>query len=721
MRFSRVKLHNYRQHVDFEQTIDGNVVAIVGLNGAGKSNFVRALRYAVVGDVPKTNKAELLTYRESAGFVEVDIEHMDNLYTIHRGLGSESTWCRGPDGRKILGITSTNEMVGRWFGMDKTVADIVFVEQKELDNVLFADPSVREISFQKMCGIGDTNKIYRDMGPVITRHLADDPGIQAKLEAAQEQTGRLLARKKELTAQLKDLKDTAVKSTEEAVSSKIDELQSQVDYCRELSQAQRNATQVYEVLKRAREELEAAGEDPALQYDSDAMQKQGVQLKAKLDYLKARQSVQDQLDSAKAQLARTSQPDVTQEQINALVDRQTDLAGMISTLRGQSDVFRSFQQTMNKAETKDQCPLCGHETDPEHIKERLAAELQKLNAQLAKYMEGKHKLDKMIPELKHKRETALRALDQATRLVEQLTEKLTAYPDPGQADEAALSAEYKALNQQLKAHGEATHRLIQLQSSVATVERQATGAADMVAKVKTGPRSHDIPEDKLESCCASALENIGKLRKVRDTILQRQVELRNAETTLAQIETDLKNNRSVVDRLKHEVANLGLKEEIRTALEEVRDWFHYKNGPARVSKRVLESMNTDVDVFLQHLDAPFTARALGSDLTYECMFHDGRLTPADDAWSSVKDLSGAERSILGVSFRLSSYVTFAGKLGILGIDEPTSDLDTVNVRNFCNMLDKLRVVARNMDLQVLVITHHLECVDHVDSVIRIER
>ena len=720
MRLSRIHLHNYRQHKDYEQRIEGNVIGIVGLNGAGKSNFVRAFRYLLRGEVPKANKAQLLTYRETAGFVEGDLLHEGQTYTIHRGLGSESTWCKGPDDRTIRGITATNEMIMRWFGMDKDIADIVFVEQKELDNVLFADPSVRKVSFQKMCGLSDTNKIYRELGPLITKHLAEDPGLQARLEAAQEQTGRLVAARTAAQAQLKQLETTKPNLDRQDIADRIAQCESKIELCRALAAAQATVEQARKHESLMLDALERVEQHPALQYDDADLQAQAADLKTKLDYVKARQQVQDQLDSATAQLARTPQPSVTPEQLAALKERRRELADMVSTLSGNAEVFKSFQRTMAKAETADQCPLCGSATDTAQIRERLSTELTTIQAKLDKYNAGLSKLNATIPKLEFKRESEVNALNKALRVVDQLTEKLTAYPETGDTDVATLTQEHVQCVQQLREHGEATRQLMQAQAAADQADQATVRAEAKLAQVVERTAEAEIPEDRVEAYRASLLETIGKLRKVSEALVQHETQTTHATQTLATVKLDLEANKRVVDGLKEQVANLGIRAELRQTLEEVRSWFYYENGPAEVSKRVLESMNSDVQTFLQHLDAPFSARTQGADLTYECAFHDGRLTP-ESGWSEVQDLSGAERSILGVSFRLASYVTFAGKLGILGIDEPTADMDEVNVRNFCAMLDKLREVARSLDLQVMIITHHLACVDHVDDVIRIER
>ena len=68
-------------------------------------------------------------------------------------------------------------------------------------------------------------------------------------------------------------------------------------------------------------------------------------------------------------------------------------------------------------------------------------------------------------------------------------------------------------------------------------------------------------------------------------------------------------------------------------------------------------------------------------------------------------LSGGQKIALAVAFRFAVYGMFASKLGLLSLDEPTAYLDNETIARFADTLDKVRGLARNLGLMVLVSTH----------------
>jgi ABC-type glutathione transport system ATPase component len=151
-------------------------------------------------------------------------------------------------------------------------------------------------------------------------------------------------------------------------------------------------------------------------------------------------------------------------------------------------------------------------------------------------------------------------------------------------------------------------------------------------------------------------------------------------------------------------------------LTSVRDFFHYTNGPHRLSVSILNEMNQDVNMFLQKLNAPYSVTAHDTGLTYLCQFHDGRAMPST-GYMEATELSGGEKVLLAVSFRLASYMMFASKMGLLSLDEPTAYLDDNNIANFCELLNTLKDLARSLNLQLIMSTHERATIPFMDSVI----
>ena len=151
-------------------------------------------------------------------------------------------------------------------------------------------------------------------------------------------------------------------------------------------------------------------------------------------------------------------------------------------------------------------------------------------------------------------------------------------------------------------------------------------------------------------------------------------------------------------------------------LTNVRDYFHYTNGPRALSTGILSDMSSDINGFLDKFEAPFSVIPNTQEgLSFNCIFHDGRSTGSTDA--NAEDLSGGEKILLATSFRLASYCMFANKLGLLSLDEPTVYLDDRNITKFGSFLEKVKIVSNDLNLQIFIATHERSVIPYLDTVI----
>ena len=102
---------------------------------------------------------------------------------------------------------------------------------------------------------------------------------------------------------------------------------------------------------------------------------------------------------------------------------------------------------------------------------------------------------------------------------------------------------------------------------------------------------------------------------------------------------------------------------------------------------------------------------------FRCVFNDGRTLPNPPPEAGM--LSGGQKIALAVAFRFAVYSMFAGKLGLLSLDEPTAYLDDDTIGRFGDMLGKIRELATNMQLQVLISTHEAQLRGAFDQTVEI--
>ena len=202
-------------------------------------------------------------------------------------------------------------------------------------------------------------------------------------------------------------------------------------------------------------------------------------------------------------------------------------------------------------------------------------------------------------------------------------------------------------------------------------------------------------------------------RRARHTELRLAVE--RSKATRDEVAKSLETLKKTVASLKDAQKEQDELAKRLHVVERVKDWFHYTNGPRVLVTQVLGALTDDVNRFLGNFTAPFIVVPDPEQVGFRVQFTDGRDCPEDPPGTGV--LSGGERVQLAVAFRLAIYGMFAGKLGLLSLDEPTAYLDDSNVDRFGVLLTKVKDIARNMNTQVFMATHERSVIPYMDSVI----
>ena len=139
------------------------------------------------------------------------------------------------------------------------------------------------------------------------------------------------------------------------------------------------------------------------------------------------------------------------------------------------------------------------------------------------------------------------------------------------------------------------------------------------------------------------------------------------------------------------------REQWLALLEATQPVFHRDGLSRLVAAAKLAEVEGLVNELLRDHDAPFQVRA-DENLTFTAIFHDGTEQPASR-------LSGGQKVVLAIAFRVAVLLTFTGDVGFLCLDEPTEFLDEHNKKAIDAALAKLRQLSQARGLQCFVITH----------------
>ncbi len=204
-------------------------------------------------------------------------------------------------------------------------------------------------------------------------------------------------------------------------------------------------------------------------------------------------------------------------------------------------------------------------------------------------------------------------------------------------------------------------------------------------------------------------------------------ELRQGQALLQQYDAAVKAREVVAAYVREQRALIASKEEADKkmretlrSLTEVREWFHYANGPHKVAVAVLKRLTPGVNDFLDLFNSDFSVVADVEELGYRVQFHDDRPTPEGGLPSAI-ELSGGQRIMLALAFRLACYFMFASKFGIMTLDEPTTYLDENNVKNFVGLFELIRDMSNKLGIQMFISTHEKQLIPVMDSTIMVTK
>ena len=711
MRLIKAELHNYRQHVDLDVKFTGNVIAIIGANGSGKSNFQGALQFALTGEQPGFTRSDILNWgaarRGEGGYVRLWFTHAGHDCLVERRI--ENAGCAlTVDGEKITGAKKVEEELLK-LGIEKEMfRQSVFVRQAETDACLFDEPRVKEMNFQKLIGLAQAATIRKNLQTYLSSLPASENYDDAIRQSEQ---------------QLKEAEDRLVETTalRDTTSAKLLNLPKQAEILAMIAQGESSIQQINDArrakaaIDEATRQLEASGDvfelaerqppsrgdfNPTLDRAKLDALRQWREYNTKMPLLKEALS---EVEKGAQELEKEGKPEDMNGEIQALSDSINKKLGAQSVLRGFLDKCPAGASV---------CPLCGSTVAydiKEHLQKRIAE--ADVTAEKAKHDELLRKANDLRQKIllaASRFSSAKMALDKAQAGMDVI---LKAHPDVATYDEAAL---LKRIDDAKNADAAASAEAARIAS--ARREAQRLQAAAMAAEKAFEPYSGwDFSRlDSDETGIKAQMEEQRKLLDQRIDLDREASRLSGIVATLTDQTNDLVKAINGL-KAKNEANKVFAKRE--EVLEHVRDWFDYRNGPRKAMRQRLEELVSGINAYLDKFCAPFIVEAGEEGVDLRIVFTEKDDVPDEPPPATM--LSGGQKMALAISFRFACYEMFSDKLGLLVLDEPTAYLDAQTVDRFGDLLRTIKTIAQNMDLQILVATHETAISDSFDSVIRI--
>jgi len=182
----RIRLKNFKSHINSDIKLDTGVSLILGENGAGKSSILEAISFAFFKEYSAKKIERLINNDSDAMSVEVEFIANGRRYKVFRGRGRRSS----PDavlyreGSLIrAGDNGVTREIEEVIDLDKNLfSNAIYIKQGEIADLITKKPSERKKIIARLLGIDDLQKAWENMRSVIDAYDRRKSRIEGRLE-----------------------------------------------------------------------------------------------------------------------------------------------------------------------------------------------------------------------------------------------------------------------------------------------------------------------------------------------------------------------------------------------------------------------------------------------------------------------------------------------------------------------------------------------------------
>lgn len=730
MIIKEIKLKNFRAHKYLEfKPAETGITSIYGKNGAGKSTIVDAFSWALFGTrlhglKNKNYIKEGIDAKEDEVSVEATIQVEGKEYIIKRQIvnndGSSQCWIYN-EGKELSGpgVSHSELLIRRILGINESgFLTSVFIQQKEVDQILDNTPKERAKVIEKMIGIDA-------ISDGIQNAKADSKDFKKSADLIrfsdiEEIEKELNNHKKEMIKTKEDFKSS--KKEIENVKRKKDELDKKVDYIEKIKEKKYQVKSNYDNIKTNLKNLKSS-----LKNNLELFQSIKVEFILNDNFSEMEKELQKQENKlnkintnlAKAHFKEEELTNLAKAKIQiSLIDEEIEVLENIKVTKGKIEKTKIEYDTFNSdfIQTKKHikmlkdgisiCPTCGSEIDnsPEHIKkykekfskekekiESIQTELKDLENRL-KYEEDKIQLintekekraekEKADKNLKILQDKIIKANQEQVSLESQvniLRNKISSYRE---------NIKQQELRQSLKT------KIKEDEKELESLEREEKKVKTLLEKIKEKEFSNvtEIKESQKKET-KKYQELYAKLEMLKERAKQQKV-------TYDLLDKQLKDNIEAKEKYNQIVYQL------RVSNQSVDTLSKFKED--RLKKAIPSLTKTASDILNKLTDGEFIELILDDKFNCSTRTKEGTIR-------SDKQLSGGEKSSAAISLRLAiSFFLSSSSENLLIIDEALVSMSSERVQIALEMLSSLQ------NTQVILIAHNDSANDMADKIINL--
>lgn len=237
------------------------------------------------------------------------------------------------------------------------------------------------------------------------------------------------------------------------------------------------------------------------------------------------------------------------------------------------------------------------------------------------------------------------------------------------------------------------------ESAIALLRVHLEAAQNALTTLDEDIASCDYPEDKLEH----ARQRLAEHREA-------EIAIARLEGERAAIERSLQDARRRLAEMIEQIKRNKKARAMAKIIAEARDAIHRERLPQRVAQANLIRLEGDVNKALGLFGNPFHVQAT-DDLSFT-------IYKPGEPGHRAEWLSGGQQVILAIAFWDAVGSLFRRDVGMLVLDEPTANLDGVNVAYLSEAMTAMASRVRGKR-QIIMVTHEELLKDAFDQVITI--
>lgn len=693
MLLKKVKFRNFCQHVDRDITFNKGLNVIIGPNGSGKSNILNGIYGALTGDFSRNSgkAAENIALNGDGGESSVDLlfSHGGNDLRILRRL-------EPADRRFQIGTetyTSDKEVAEKLqqiLEVDKEIlGQYVFVEQWDNFGPLSLSAAKRISAFQKLFKIEQLNNIGNNLadGSLKLSTLSlGNMSLHDLEESRQKAIQAISDLKTVLESQPKEseIDDSIFNNSnivnlwarknklEASVSTRADAIEKlltqQHTYSSQINDLKKYLLQIHDSLVEMEDSLKSANSVEAswVKYDG---------YMAQLEKAKKAVAV---LEAEKLANVEPIKPE-------GYLENLEDVKQSLDNLKLTQKQNQQFIASINPDNDSATCPTCG--TPAKDLKDKWLEAKNELSGLADQIAQLTNQISETLVYERQKaihlswKENYLKRFNAAVLDLSSIESVET--PSVSREEAKTIILQYNTLKDEF----------IQTSNSINGLDKQL---ASTTAACEQQDIEFKKESEELKTYAEITKETVDQVNSKIAELKQTKANISKLKTDLALAEASVKNIDEKVESVTQQIKLAALHESWNDRVDNLKKVFKYNALPMVLSYKYMARVVTELNNTLAQIGIPFTIE-LEQDLSFVANFGRKKVPAAR--------LSGGQKVILTIAYRLAVNFTFATNLGLLCLDEPTVGLDEANLGALEKAFDRLKQFSSANGVQILVVTH----------------